>query len=63
LLVDVSEGAIEQFSDDSQDLGGKGIQSVQCFTRPGTVNGITAGTPEDAKQEAADRAKGIAIPL
>ncbi|KAJ6567940.1 hypothetical protein DFH09DRAFT_1080857 [Mycena vulgaris] len=58
---EVGQGALEQFSDDSQHLEGKGIQSVQCFENVGTVNGATAGSPEDIAQEAADadEAEGI----
>ncbi|KAF8190992.1 hypothetical protein K438DRAFT_1762916 [Mycena galopus ATCC 62051] len=58
-----TQAVLEQFSDDSQDLSGKGIQSVQCFDDVGTVNGFTAGSTADIEQEAADRAAGIAINL
>ncbi|KAJ7155059.1 hypothetical protein C8R46DRAFT_1196619 [Mycena filopes] len=51
----------EQFSDDSFDLSGKGIQSVQCPEVEGTVNGFTAGSAEDVEQEKADKAAGIAV--
>ncbi|KAJ7861463.1 hypothetical protein B0H14DRAFT_2576039 [Mycena olivaceomarginata] len=53
----------EQFSDDSQDLAGSGIRSVNCDEFPGTVNGFTAGSAIDIAQEAQDTANGIAIPL
>jgi hypothetical protein len=53
----------EQFSDDSQDLTGSGIRSVNCDEFPGTVNGFTAGSAIDIAQEAQDTANGIAIPL
>ncbi|KAJ7844889.1 hypothetical protein B0H14DRAFT_3455300 [Mycena olivaceomarginata] len=53
----------EQFSDDSQDLTGSGIRSVNCDEFPGTVNGFTAGSAIDIAQEAQDTADGIAILL
>ncbi|KAJ6529599.1 hypothetical protein B0H19DRAFT_1192898 [Mycena capillaripes] len=51
---EIGVGALEQFSDDSLDLTGKIIQSVQCFENPGTVNGFTAGSEADIEQEQAD---------
>ncbi|KAJ6496306.1 hypothetical protein C8R45DRAFT_1072536 [Mycena sanguinolenta] len=56
------QSVLELFSDDSQSLGDKGIQSVQCFDNAGTVNGFTKGSSADIEQEAADEAAGIAIP-
>ncbi|KAF7336966.1 hypothetical protein MVEN_02133000 [Mycena venus] len=50
---------LELFSDDSQFLGGKGIQSVLCSNIAGTVNGFTAGSPEDLAQEAVDQENGV----
>ncbi|KAJ7861460.1 hypothetical protein B0H14DRAFT_2576037 [Mycena olivaceomarginata] len=44
----------ELFSDQEEELGSEGIQSVQCFEVAGTVNGFTAGSPEDIEQEAID---------
>ncbi|KAJ7844886.1 hypothetical protein B0H14DRAFT_2584972 [Mycena olivaceomarginata] len=44
----------ELFSDQEEELGSEGIQSVQCFEVAGTVNGFTAGSPEDIEQEASD---------
>ncbi|KAJ7690986.1 hypothetical protein B0H17DRAFT_1201335 [Mycena rosella] len=58
-FIDSGKPVLEQFSDDSQHLEGKGIQSVQCFENIGTVNGITAGTPEDIAQEEEDAANGV----
>jgi hypothetical protein len=54
----IGAGALEQFSDDSQNLAGKGIQSAQCFEDVGTVHGITKGSKEDLEQEADDAANG-----
>ncbi|KAJ7306329.1 hypothetical protein DFH08DRAFT_944886 [Mycena albidolilacea] len=59
----VDQVVFEQFSDDSQDIGDKGFQSVLCSTVDGTVNGFTAGSSFDLDQEAADKAKGIEINL
>ncbi|KAJ7832678.1 hypothetical protein B0H14DRAFT_3871910 [Mycena olivaceomarginata] len=50
---------LELFSDDSQFLGGKGIQSVLCSNIAGTVNGFTAGSAEDLQQEAEDEENGV----
>ncbi|KAJ7355326.1 hypothetical protein DFH08DRAFT_803369 [Mycena albidolilacea] len=50
-------------SDDSQNLAGEGILSVSCETIDDSVNGFTAGTPEDISQEAKDTKNGIAINL
>ncbi|KAK7038598.1 hypothetical protein R3P38DRAFT_2615788 [Favolaschia claudopus] len=55
------QAVFEQFSDDSQSIGAKKIQSVLCFENEGTVNGFTKGSKEDLETEAADRAKGIEI--
>ncbi|KAJ7844921.1 hypothetical protein B0H14DRAFT_988565 [Mycena olivaceomarginata] len=60
---DAGSGVLELFSDDSQNLRGKGIQSVQCFDNAGTVNGFTAGSEADIEQEAVDKANGIDIPV
>ncbi|KAF7342470.1 hypothetical protein MVEN_01836500 [Mycena venus] len=58
----VDQAVLELFSDDSQDIGDKGIQSVQCFENEGTVNGFTAGSSFDIDQEAADAANGVLVP-
>ncbi|KAJ6529601.1 hypothetical protein B0H19DRAFT_1242679 [Mycena capillaripes] len=50
----VTEFVIELFSDDSDDLGNRNIQSVQCAQAIGTVNGFTAGSDADIAQEKAD---------
>ncbi|KAJ7661152.1 hypothetical protein B0H17DRAFT_1212339 [Mycena rosella] len=49
---------LEQFSDDSQHLEGKGIQSVQCFENVGTANGFTIGSEADLETQAIDAAAG-----
>ncbi|KAJ6458248.1 hypothetical protein C8R45DRAFT_942841 [Mycena sanguinolenta] len=51
----------EFFSDDSQNMGGNGFQSVNCGHVKGTVNGAAVGSPEDKELEAEDTAAGIAI--
>lgn len=53
-LFNPGQGALEQFADDSQNLAALGIQSVQCFENVGTVDGLTAGSPEANAQEVAD---------
>ncbi|KAJ6554163.1 hypothetical protein B0H19DRAFT_1071592 [Mycena capillaripes] len=58
----IGVGALEQFSDDSFDLTGKGIQSVQCFENAGTVNGFTEGSEADIEQEKFDEANGVPTP-
>ncbi|KAJ6496193.1 hypothetical protein C8R45DRAFT_985189 [Mycena sanguinolenta] len=55
------QAVLELFSDDSQSIGGKGIQSVNCGDFAGTVNGFTKGSSFDIAQEAQDEANGIAI--
>ncbi|KAJ7661153.1 hypothetical protein B0H17DRAFT_1144756 [Mycena rosella] len=37
-FIDSGKPVLEQFSDDSQHLEGKGIQSVQCFENVGTTD-------------------------
>ncbi|KAK6992826.1 hypothetical protein R3P38DRAFT_2801526 [Favolaschia claudopus] len=51
------------FSDTQEDLGGEGIQSVQCSQDIGTVNGFTAGSEQDIAQQKVDVLKGIEIPM
>ncbi|KAJ7754650.1 hypothetical protein DFH07DRAFT_959675 [Mycena maculata] len=55
----VGQGTLEEFSDTAQNLAGLGIQSVQCFVNTGTVDGFTAGTPQDITNEANDAVNGI----
>ncbi|KAJ7451246.1 hypothetical protein B0H11DRAFT_315143 [Mycena galericulata] len=55
----VGQGALEEFSDTAQNLAGLGIQSVQCFDDAGTVDGFTAGSPQDITNEANDAVNGI----
>ncbi|KAJ6563954.1 hypothetical protein B0H19DRAFT_1140085 [Mycena capillaripes] len=50
---------LELFSDDSQFLGGRGIQSVMCSNIEGTINGFTAGSPQDLEQQAIDQENGV----
>ncbi|KAF7341424.1 hypothetical protein MVEN_01879500 [Mycena venus] len=57
----IDQAVLELFSDTEEELGGKGIQSVQCVEVPGTVNGFTAGSPADIAQEAADFAAANGI--
>ncbi|KAF7364265.1 hypothetical protein MSAN_01086300 [Mycena sanguinolenta] len=56
-----TQPALELFSDDSQSIGDRGIQSVNCGDFAGTVNGFTKGSSQDISQEAEDKAAGIAI--
>ncbi|KAF8135840.1 hypothetical protein K438DRAFT_1997316 [Mycena galopus ATCC 62051] len=58
----VASAVREIFSDTSQNVAGLGIQSVSCGNSPGTVNGFTAGSPEDISQEADDAAAGVLVP-
>ena len=51
----------EFFSDNAQNIGDQGFRSVNCTHAPGTMNGAVLGSPEDAEDEAADKAAGIAI--
>ncbi|KAJ7923631.1 hypothetical protein B0H13DRAFT_1864775 [Mycena leptocephala] len=53
------QAVVELFSDDSDFLGSKGIQSVLCSNIDGTVNGFTAGSAEDREQEAVDEENGV----
>ncbi|KAJ7746121.1 hypothetical protein DFH07DRAFT_962998 [Mycena maculata] len=53
------QGALEEFSDTTQNLAGLGIQSVKCFDNVGTVDGFTAGSPQDITNEANDAVNGI----
>ncbi|KAJ7613202.1 hypothetical protein FB45DRAFT_1009164 [Roridomyces roridus] len=55
----IGTGAFEMTADISFDLTSQGFQSVQCFTREGTIDGITEGSPEDIANEAFDASKGI----
>ncbi|KAJ7112805.1 hypothetical protein C8R43DRAFT_1138722 [Mycena crocata] len=50
----------KSFSDDSQNLDAD-FQSVQCFNNVGTVNGFTAGTPQDLAPEERDKAAGVFV--
>ncbi|KAJ7635543.1 hypothetical protein DFH06DRAFT_1303057 [Mycena polygramma] len=60
---DASQGSvIEEFSDDSQNLAGKGFQSVVCYNLVGFVNGAAKGSPEDIAQEKIDKAAGVLVP-
>ncbi|KAJ6496141.1 hypothetical protein C8R45DRAFT_926658 [Mycena sanguinolenta] len=56
-----TQAVLDLFSDDSQSVGDRGIQSVNCVDLAGIVNGFTKGTSIDIAQEAQDKANGIAI--